>query len=106
MEENLRKHVLNEYANPVKLEMEGNPTLHTDAIEISDPNEFNLQLEGPTILTETIEMSDPDEFVMKGPTYLTRSIEESDPDEFQACGFRMYEVTRIELSDEDEFLFM
>ena len=60
MGKNLRKHILSEYANIAK-----------------------TKAKGPTMLTESIELSDPDEFILTSSTYLTHAIEESDPDEFQ-----------------------
>ena len=87
MENSLKKHVLSEYASI---------------------NEFEVfqqesSLVSPTILTENIEISDPDEFVMKDPTYLTHSIENSDPDEFRVTQ-NTVETRAIETSDPDEML--
>ena len=88
MENSLKKHVLSEYASI---------------------NEFEVfqqesSLVSPTILTENIEISDPDEFVMKDPTYLTHSIENSDPDEMLMGPTKS--TYSIESSDSDEFLLM
>ena len=116
MKENLRKHILSEYTNIAGWETTGAPTLNTEAVEISDPDEFMLQSEGPTMLTENIELSDPDEFGVLGPTLFTKSIEASDPDEFclseeiSKSSNMLVAQTRhtytVETSDEDEFLLM
>ena len=61
----------------------------------------SAETQAPTILTENIEISDPDEFVMKDPTYLTHSIENSDPDEFRVTQ-NTVETRAIETSDPDD----
>jgi|GEM_PF-1056167 len=43
---------------------------------------INSKLCGPTLLTENIEISDPDELSVIGATNKTSSVESSDPDEF------------------------
>lgn len=95
MEENSRKHILSQYTNASGLK------------PISNPDEFLMQSEGPTMLTENIEMSDPDEFNVLGPTLFTKSAEASDPDEF-IMGDPIYLTHVMEESDpdEDQFLFM
>ena len=102
MSKSLRKHVLSEYA-VIKKDMPYyfGPTVLTENIEVSDPDEFILK--NDTGLTHAVEISDPDEFKMLG-SVLTKSIEISDPDELRMdtteCTFT------VETSDEDEFLLM
>ena len=43
---------------------------------------INSKICGPTLLTENIEISDPDELLLIGATNKTSSVESSDPDEF------------------------
>ena len=74
MENNLRKHVLSNYASI---------------------NRTNIST-GPTAVTENIENSDVDEFVMSGPTHITRSIEESDPDGSRSVRHGCFSLTPTE----------
>ena len=102
MENNLRKHVLSNYASINRTNISTGPTAVTENIENSDVDEFVMS--GPTHITRSIEESDSDGFVLGVPTGLTHSIEESDPDEM------FMEPTKntftVETSDEDEFLLM
>ena len=100
MEKNLKKHILNNFSNK------------------------NVDVAGPTGITETVESTDVDEFVLAGPTRITHAIEESDPDEFSVSGaisvtkaielsyqdemgvISTEHVPAMEISDDDEFLFI
>lgn len=102
MENNLRKHILSNYAAVNRINISTGPTVITENIENSDVDEFVLL--GPTRITKSIESSDPDGFVVGTPTGLTHSIEESDPDEFGLLGTTL-ETRATETSDPDE-MFM
>lgn len=104
MENNLRKHLLSNYAVMNDVGMMTKATIDTASAELSDPDEFRIAFKGPTALTENIESSDSDEIMLTGPTFETRGTETSDPDE------TLMEPTKhtftVETSDEDEFLLM
>ena len=82
MEGNLRKHILSEYTSPVAVGITNNMTTNMATVKIVDSDEIMRQSGGPTVLTENIEMSDPDEFRTSGPTLFTKSIYNSDQDGF------------------------
>lgn len=123
MDNILKKHVLSNYA---AIDIINFP-IESTSIEKNRIN-FNLNevdMSGPTYITRSIESSDPDDFVLGAPTYLTHSIEESDLDEFRLLSSTTHETSMIktadteeifmeptkhtfsvEISDEDEFLFI
>lgn len=129
MKDNLMKHILSKYTNRGEIQTTGNltidtvgkmvpylggPTAVTENIEMSDPDEFKAGER--TLSTRAIENSDADEFMMGDPPHLTHAIEGSDPDEFFVSEKSLsdnrilIERTRntytVEISDDDEFLFM
>ena len=102
MENNLRKHLLSNYAAMNDVGMMTKATIDKASAELSDPDEFRIAFKGPTALTENIESSDSDEIMLTGPTTITKSVESSDPDGFvlgEPTGF----THSIEESDPDEF---
>ena len=123
MENNLRKHVLSNYASANSTRIITKATIDTDATKISAPDEFRINFMGSTMITENIVNSDVDEIMMMGltkttksievthqdtlcfgePTGLTHAIEDSDPEEFRVSGRTTYETNTIEISDPDEF---
>ena len=120
MENNLRKHILSNYAfvNGIenikkttidsvimKTELDGlstdfkGPPRITESVENSDVDEMIMM--GTTQITKSTEVSDSDALCFGEPTALTHAIEDSDPDEF-----RLEEITietrGTETSDPDE----
>lgn len=94
MQDSIRKHILSEYAISV---IPYNGYTPKDSYQ----NQSILNVSDPTVLTENIENSDPDEFRLTGPSYLTHAVEESDPDEFVANAASI-ETRHVEISDPDE----
>ena len=102
MVNNLRKHILSNYATTKEIGLLAGITIGTISSESSSSDEFRMERNEPTMVTENIEISDPDEFVMSEPTGFTHAIEESDPDEFIVSGKTTYETNTIETSNPDE----
>lgn len=107
MKKDLKKHILSKYASSGRENKlnKGNthnaigPTILTENIENSDPDDFKLY--GPTHVTKNMETSDADDFVLAGPTILTHAVENSDLDECKLLG-KTVETRVIEISDPDE----
>ena len=74
MQDSIRKHILSEYAISV-IPYNG----YTPRDSYQDQSILNVS--DPTVLTENIENSDPDEMRM-GPTNTTFTVETTDDDEF------------------------